>query len=83
MRAPRFLTSLLVGAGLLLGGCGDNVTPDPQPDPPRDSGVDPDPEAVKPCLDRSTDLPRPSSDGRLPCELIPPSASFAKPGPAR
>jgi hypothetical protein len=57
---------------LAAAGCGDNVVVAPAEDAalPIDAGVDASP-AVGPCLDRTTDLPRPPS-GQLPCELLPP-----------
>jgi hypothetical protein len=69
-------------AALLLASaaCGDNLNPE-QPPPPKDApspDAAPDgPAAVAPCLDHPTNLPQPG--GRLPCELIPPSAAFQQP----
>ena len=56
-------------AALALAGCGDNnVVPPPDAgEEPADAGV----EALAPCLDRPTDLPRPPTGG-LPSDLLPP-----------
>jgi len=64
--------SAILAVGLL--GCGDNHVRPPadafpeEPDgAPSDAGI----EALGPCLDRPTDLPRPPT-GQLPCDLLPP-----------
>ena len=62
---------LLVIGLLLACGCGDNHGAKPNaPDasPPVDA---PGEQAVGPCLDGPTDLPRPPT-ATLPCELYPP-----------
>lgn len=60
-------------AAVLLGACGDNLTAkfaDGGTDA-GDAAPDASPQAVGPCLDRPTDLPRPPT-GALPCDLLPP-----------
>jgi len=72
MRALLYLAV----AGALAAGCGDNVTarddaaPSPTFDAPTEPADGPPVNPAGPCLDRSTDLPRPSTT--LPCDLLPP-----------
>lgn len=67
------MTRLILAAALLVGACGDNIkgTPPGEAGPDDAPVADAGPEALAPCLDRPTDLPRPP-DGVLPCELLPP-----------
>ncbi|HVV87441.1 MAG TPA: hypothetical protein VHE35_30575 [Kofleriaceae bacterium] len=76
---PRnLLRPLLLAAGLLaFGACGDNRGTAPgdaaaaiDAATPIDAGPDAAPASLAPCLDRPTDLPRPTTG--LPCELLPP-----------
>jgi len=81
LRATTIAASLLLGA-MLLGACEDSADPR---NPSSDAGASgegsganeggaggvPADDALAPCLDRPTDLPRPPV-GRLPCELLPP-----------
>lgn len=63
----------------LFAACGDNLDPitpqDGGTDAP-DAMVDAAPQAIGPCLDQPTDLPRPPS-GSLPCDLLPPGFTVA------
>lgn len=58
---------------VLAASCGDNTAATPPGDgaPPPDSP----PGAIASCLERPTDLPRPST--QLPCELLPPGFEAA------
>jgi len=57
----------LVLVCLFAAACGDNLKATPH-----DAGADAaDAQALAPCLDRPTDLPR-APGGQLPCELLPP-----------
>jgi hypothetical protein len=64
---------------VLAAACGDNEKPTTPDDAGIDAGPDANPQALAPCLDRPTDLPRPPS-GQLPCELLPPDFVAARPG---
>lgn len=59
-----------IACAWLAAACGDNR------EAPRDAAPDAGDEALAPCLERPTDLPRPPT-GALPCELLPPG--FAPP----
>lgn len=63
------LTLFLCGLLCALAACGDDDPPPNNP-PPSDGGIDSPGATSGPCLDRPTDLPRPSTT--LPCELLPP-----------
>ena len=64
-RSIRFLS--WIACAWLAAACGDNQ------EAPKDAAPD---EALAPCVERPTDLPRPPT-GALPCELLPPG--FAPP----
>ena len=77
MRSALILATLAAFAV----GCGENdefvpIDAPDEIDAAVDAGVDADPTAVGPCVDRPTDLPMPPV-GRLPCELIPPGVTLA------
>jgi hypothetical protein len=62
---------LVLIAVVAFAACGDNKTPAAREDAGLpDAAPDAPATAIKPCLDRPTDLPQPGD--RLPCELLPP-----------
>ncbi len=58
----------LAACAWLAAACGDNH------EAPKDAAPA---DALAPCLDRPTDLPRPPT-GALPCELLPPGFQPAR-----
>ena len=59
-----------IACAWLAAACGDNHQA-PGDAASADAGTDAAEEALAPCLERPTDLPRPPT-GALPCELLPP-----------
>jgi hypothetical protein len=63
---------MIMIAAVALGACGDNQSAPKDAAPAEDApSDDASPQALAPCLERPTDLPRVPT-GTLPCELLPP-----------
>jgi hypothetical protein len=70
MRRLGFTLGLGLGLARAAAACGDNTGAQVKDDAAVTPDADGPPGQLAPCLDRPTDVPRPTTE--LPCDLLPP-----------